>query len=728
MPDEYKGQLTDRPSHEMDFRKDDDACEFIDRMTTAGMHQLEQWYARSVRNLSWISGLQFPMDVQAPNWTYLNNFQQHDADARIPLVWANYLRRYMVNQIVRIVESDIVWQAEARPPADEADVKSARALHRLFATWWDEMDVSSNDSLYRALWYLFATSVMYAHPTWTHQGDRAEVIPKNEVSAALDEFMAEHQDEFPPDADQQHILNRFLKSAFPNDDISRIALNDDGSLTIPKGHLDLRWYDGFNVIEDFSAQTWKDCGWVILRDQMSVEAVRDKWGAKADHVAGTIQSPVFSGFWRPRREERLDGTDGQSPVGTGQPITVVRTLWVAAGPRYPNGWFARECENKIIDSGENPFPHHEIPVVRFTESPDPNDLRPTGVIDDLVILQNSLNRIDQQIISHINKTVDPDIIAPVASVNKEEFLKFHPMIHFYTPHPSGAKPEPWPVEPIAAHVVQMRAILLESIKDLAGLTDPSQGVPSSRAASGRAILALNERYDRQHMLVIRAIERSLTQVAVQLATIWGDFEPDGIAKVVAGRAGESDVVTLRGDDFLAQTQNNGRVALAKFDVKVRIGESHSRSASLDELDWLISRGILHPLVHQNEVLRAMRSGDLTDIDPGHLDREVAAFENERFRAIAKSAAEGEIPDNVWPILEQQLVPIRPGDVHSIHRQGHYAIVKRADEWDSLPLQLKQIIAMHLAEHDKAEAAMQQQEQPQPGKAPARSGGNTNGRR
>ncbi|MHC4403761.1 MAG: portal protein [Planctomycetota bacterium] len=563
------------------------------------------------------------------------------------------------------------------------------------------------DKIMRALWYLFTTGAVYTFSTWGEgAGNTTTTISADEVQAELGEFAREHG---LPGNEPQALLEMFIEETFPGEDASRLQFQPDGSIIHEAGFPDVEFLSGFEVIEDLTATNWKDVTYVVIVKQVPVWKVRERWPKRSEHVTGAPPD-YLDGWYRTERQLMLESEN--RGIANAYETTEVREMYLTRGRRkkYPKGWKAVAVEGQIMESGPSPFDNVAQPVNPIYEQPDPNQIRPSCICDDLISIQGQINNIDAKILEYIGKTVHPDVLAEEGSVDLSSFFTKSPGTQFYKR--DSQKPQPWPLETIPPFVLQEKDMLVSQLKDIAGLMDPSQGQPSRLAPSGRAILALNERADRQFAQTSKMIEKGLTDCSRHIVQLWAQFGSQNYTARIVGQDGTAAIVTLRGETLIAQRQNQGQADL-NFDLQVELGTPRNRSTALDEIDWMLERGLLDPVQDASRILYASRTGDLSRLDDGIKDRTNAAKENEQFRMMADMMARGEVSEDGAATFQalEQLVLHRPMDDPLIHLQEHRRLVL-SEDWHEFDNVLQAIIMRHIDAHKQvqteAEAAAQEQ--------------------
>ena len=537
--------------HELNLHNETQAIEYVRRIRDKGHATLQHWRWRAARNLEWASGNQ-----------NINLKHYHDPEwyqnSPIPDIYTNWLRQYLLAGISRVLESPVTWRS--RPLTDdEADIQGSRAIDQILPVQWDMMKMDDADTLRAALWVTACTGIMFAHPIWDTSEGEDKTIPASELSGRISAWLRKQEPEV-ADQNEKRQLELFLRDEYGIDP-DTLVIEEDGSIVSRPGKLSVEWFTGFDVIEDFSTKRFDESGHVAIRRLLTVPDAIARYGDGAEDLKGR-RTGAYRDYLSMASTEANDGESDTSPFQ----MVEVWSLWVAQSGDYENGYFVDVSldEGVFLDGGENPYDHKRIPVVRFVESPDPNGVRPSCLFDDLVPIQASVNKIDKQIIAHINQTVDEKFDAQKNSIDEDWGSDPDAIVDFYNfgaPPPERRQPAQ-----LAPHVLIEKQDLIRAFKELAGLTDPNLGQPSGQATSGRAILALQDRSDRLSSTFLRNVESGLRDIGRFILELWIERLPPEHQFRIPGEDTAVDLMSLLGESEVARRQNDGRPAIERWDI------------------------------------------------------------------------------------------------------------------------------------------------------------------
>lgn len=706
------------PSYDLDLRDKDQAVEFIRRAVKSGTEALTPWYHQASVNEAWAAGDQF-VNWDDDNQNLIEDPRHDESDKRIVPFFTNWLRQYLVRQIARVHGANVSFRATART-SQRADIEAAVSLDRILPHIWERLKMDDPDGVFHAWWVFFNTGSVYANLVWEEDKDAEDEIPVVKITQMVTKFGREKLKEDKHALDglgAEELFHLWVREELGLT-LEQVRRNRDGSIKINRGKLKLNWLTGFDVIEDLSVTPWKDKRWFVIRSEQSVAGIREKYGARAEHVTGKSRKNEDQPLRRVR--DRI-GFDQHNVFESAE----VRTLWIPVSEKYPKGWFVVECEDRVLESGENPYTHGQVPLIPMFESPDRYDVRPSCTFTDLYYLQRAINKLDVQIISHIDKTVEASWLVEEGSVDPNTFLQTKPNVEWYRRGYNAPVAMAYPTLP--AHVMIQKQMLIEQFKQLAGLTDPSIGRPTADASSGRAILALNERSDLSLVVPTRALETGLQRVGEQAALLWSQFVPEQVTFEVAGEHGERELVSLIGESLVSKQQNRDGPASLLYDVRVEIKPRPEPAEVVERLDFLLERGVVDPQRNQDAILRVLQDNDFSGLDPTADDRANVAEENESAKMLSDALEAGEVDDAEAADVFLSLIQIRASQEHAVHLKDHGRLLNRMGQ------KLHPLIVTMMTEHveqtaaaEAAEAARRQQvlaaAQPQRAERPKKPGG------
>lgn len=733
-------------SYALDLTDDQQAVEFVRRANMAGPQELSNWLMSARVNLSWAAGRQLT-DIDETTNEVSEDPSKWASSPTTPF-WVNWMRRVVKHMINRILSSDFTFAAHARGAMPQrADLEGAKAAEALLQYIWRQTEM--DESVPRALWYLILTSVLYIAPTWEEDefGLEDERILPNELVAAVKDYRSRiiaQANEVGSTIQPERLDADALLRGFINDEIGvpieHVTFADDGGIILRYGHPRICFLTGFDVIEDMSVRNWEDKRWFITRHRVPLASALERYG---DRAAKLVSDNLVGD------QSSYDRSYEDSPDGSAQRMfeyVMVDRLHHRRCQSYPDGWYTDVCQTTVLESGPNPYEHGEVPLVRVLLEYDEQESRPEPGFSDFFHIQRAINDLQIDLLNSVYRTANPGYWAVEGSVDRDEVERGYNQIDWVR------DPQDMPrlkeVPPPPSHAIHINDRLVEYLKELGGLTDPSIGRPTGDAKSGVAIRELKERADLNLNEITRKFSSGLGQAGSLMLTTWAQFVPgqNQIALDVLGELGEIEYVTFLGRDLVAQGQNSGRRASSKYDIETTIDVKPNLVQVVDQIDLLLARGVLDPRRHGSRILAAINDRDLSELDLTLEDRNRCAWEHEQIKLFADSLEAGEIeengladqfasviavqlpqnPQNGEEMPDKSQLAILVSDDPEVHLDEHTRFVQRY--YDKLPTMLVRLLLQHIAVHQtvligRQNSTAQSGQQGRNGQSPRRGGSN-----
>ena len=730
--DEARLESAGLRSWELDLRDEVECVDFVRRAIKHGTERLEPWYQQASLNLAYCAGQHHVFKTKAG--MVPDPRISKEVDYRRPASYMNWCRKVLIAWMVRIYDGRISFRGRPRMTDDERIIAAAEALGPGMEFWWQTMMLGDMDNVWRGLYFFCATGLTHAHVQWHRNENPANTYTDAELHAELLKFAKTKL------ADNEALQGEDLLNMFATEVLGTHPLNlqqraDGQGWVVVDGEPKIIFHSGFDVIEDLTAPQlpWNARRWVILRTYDSVAAVRERYGAKADHVVGRYVHPddLAMGY-----RQQLDNALSGGEIFEGTEVDIIYHRPTGPNGMYPRGYVAHVCEEGVLEHGENPAWSRSIspyPVVRYAANPDPwgdtlqgDGYRPSCVMSDVRNRNYSYNLVVQQTEAHIGRTADPDLMVPKGSIDKKRFMVVRPGFQEY--NVQIGEPHYIEMPQMAAHVVQHRAMVGEEIKLLGSLNDPTQGRPTSQAKSGVAIQALQSRDDQQMIMMVDGFAAGLAQTGTLIAALHYQYTSQKRRLDLPGDdVGSRRTVELFSRDLFSG--GDGRTMLQMFDLTVEIEARPSEEQVLQRVAAYLQMGLANPIVDRDTILDAIRRRDVSGIDPTRQDRIRARRENrymQMFDDMVKAGALSlEAVYELWP----NVIYLQLGDDPNAHSDIHLdALKEHGERWE---VGIRQLAVEHVAEHGRTFMAAQgvlpdQQQNPAgPGAAgsPPPAGGN-----
>lgn len=315
-----------------------------------------------------------------------------------------------------------------------------------------------------------------------------------------------------------------------------------------------------------------------------------------------------------------------------------------------------------------------------------------------------------------NRMAKPQLAAEKGSIDPTKITSEPGQVILYTP--GFNPPQPIPLQPLPAYVLQELDRILLDWSDIAGIHEVSQGQVPPGVSAATAISYLQEQDESKLSHTVSSIESAIEKVAhMTLSYVHQFWDASRTIKVV-GTDGTFDAMAFKGSDLRGNT-----------DIKVEAGSALpvSRAAKQALIMDFMKMGFIQP----DEGLEVLELGGINKIyDRLQVDKKQAQRENlkmskvtpellqlhldQEMERIANEEAESFTDDGVpldkdgIPIPPKLLVPVNTYDNHAVHIMVHNNF-RKSQSYESLPEHVKELFEQHVNQHIASLEMMQQGE-------------------
>lgn len=417
----------------------------------------------------------------------------------------------------------------------------------------------------------------------------------------------------------------------------------------------------------------------------------------------------------------------QRNTATVKPDSVlVIEMWAKPNgcPYLPKGGLVTIVDNEIVQFAENgiPYAHKSYPFAHTHTIPTGKFYR-RGVIKNIIPLQREYNRVRSQIIQAKNLMSKPQMMYYEGSLDPRKVTS-RPGV--YIPiRPGFAMPQPVPIQPLPAYVLNEVKQIEQDFEDLSGQHAVSRG-ESGGVTAATAINYLQERDDAYLTTVFNSIEAAIEKVAKQSLSLFVQYVDQPRLIKTVGADGSFDARMLTGSDVASG-----------LDIRIESGSALPTSKSARQAlitDWM-KMGFITP----QDGLRILDMGmlkqyyNLLKIDENQAQREnlmmkrLTSMEVDQFQQQWEMGVANGDPDKIIPgetgpdgmpigLAVPPVVSVNSWDNHAMHVEVHNRF-RKSQAYDVLDDAAKAEFQKHIAMHEQAlqQQAMQQammgQEQP-----------------
>lgn len=360
--------------------------------------------------------------------------------------------------------------------ADQRAVARAEATDRLLKSFVDD-DIISKEELVRA--YITASTL---GSCW--------------LKIYWDPFAGK------PTYSEESLIEKTIKDELSGEEISSFEYQTDlfGEpiiATTYEGRICVEAVDPIDGLHDPTARREREMGFWIHRKLRPVRELEEKF--PKDYFGKDTKGR----FGRQKRDETMaerdfvqgvqDGavTDMGAAHASDLDLAELVEYWRAPSPLLQNGMLFVYSGTVVLYAGPIPYKPARLPVVLVLgDNIVPNGLYADGVIEDLIPIQRTLNRLESKKREWVDKLLSPPILNPLGSnIDADLFGQIAGQVIDHTP---GLKPQVMEVPNIPNSLFEASAQLVVAMKDISGYSDISRGDVPQGISSGRAIAFLRE--------------------------------------------------------------------------------------------------------------------------------------------------------------------------------------------------------------------------------------------
>lgn len=226
---------------------------------------------------------------------------------------------------------------------------------------------------------------------------------------------------------------------------------------------------------------------------------------------------------------------------------MVYEMWLKPGAHedFPEGGMLQVVDSHVVAVYPDgiPYAHGEFPFTHFPHIPS-GKFYATSVVEDVISLQREYNRTRSQIIEAKNRMAKPQLMAPKGSVDPSKITTEPGIVIEY--RPGMAPPQPMPLQPLPAYVLQELDRILADIEDITSQHQVSKGQTPPGVTAATAISYLQERDESVLSPSYSAIEEGLEKIARHsLSHVVQYWDVERSIRIV-GEDGSFDTLVLKG--------------------------------------------------------------------------------------------------------------------------------------------------------------------------------------
>lgn len=602
-----------------------------------------------------------------------------------------YRVRLISNQIMPGTQSLLAKMTKtkatmaATPQSSDDDaIKAAQVSDSLLEYWWDNLNLSTKDKD-ALLW-----SIICANGYWHICWDKGAGTPLK----------------FTLGPDGQPILQPTLREYFKEELKKHGEDPAQYEKTVYMGDIDVKVLSPFQVYLDDSAADFADARWCILQIPMHPKEIQERYkvDVKADSVPMSPDSTIPMGS---KNDNSVDKTTKN-----------VFFYYHIPCASIPEGKFCVfiETPNMVLLEEKWPYPFKKLPLVQFRGVKSPGSIYDISVVEQAVPLQKELNRTLSQVVEWKNITLRPQYLAPAGALRQR--ITDEPGAVFEYNPVGNNKPEPITVPALPEYVLAVLEDIKRRMDEVFFRTPVQEGTVPPNVEAGIAIDLLQETSSDIIAPMVEEHERSLELAANLMLQMAQKYYIEPRIVQVVGATGQRRV-----EQF-----SNANLA-SGVTVKVETGSSlpRTRSGRQARVLQMVQTQVIPPD-------KAWKYLDLADLhslkakfqqDEDHADRELdKVIKGQPINMMAANQASMHVqsgqpnPETGEPFDPQsaqmfvQRASVQPNsfDNHPVHLDRHGMMMK-SQEYEALPPEIQQIIAMHYDMHTQAYSEQVANQQP-----------------
>jgi hypothetical protein len=385
--------------------------------------------------------------------------------------------------------------------------------------------------------------------------------------------------------------------------------------------------------------------------------------------------------------------------------TIILEIWVKPGylPELPNGGMFTLASNQLVQGFDQwPYEHDQYPFAKLDATPT-GKFYTSSIIEDLIPLQQELNRSRSQLIESKNRMSKPQLLAEKGSVDPKRITTEPGQVIEYSP--GLQPPQPLALQNLPSYVTEEINRLYDDMADVSGQHEVSNGSTPPGVTAATAISFLQEQDESMISCNYTSIEEAVEKTASQSLMFVKMYWDEARTVKVVGLEGTFDVQTFKNTDLRGNT-----------DIRVESGSAlpTSRAAKQAFIMDLMKMGFIEP----NDGLEILEVGGLNRIyERIQVDKRQAQRENLKMRVITEEDVKQhtmewqqehpEITKDIDSGLQLEpplLVPVHTYDNHQIHIELHNTY-RKSQNFESAPPVTKMLFEEHVRQHEEALAGM-----------------------
>lgn len=351
----------------------------------------------------------------------------------------------------------------------------------------------------------------------------------------------------------------------------------------------------FKKLIDPNAETYDEAYWSVESKPVHVEVLADKH-PKARDLKEVHNSTTMGQNWIERIKHMRSSVNGPQlgyTHGIQNDTITVHEIYVKphGNGKFKKGAFAIVAGNMVLQKGDHPYSHGELPYAHVYEIDVPGRVWATSTLEQLLPLQQSYNRTRSQGMEIRNIMSAPKWLVPKGSGVKNDALTGQPgeiIEHNPTLAPTMVSPPSMP-----SNLDRLIAQDTQDMEDISGIHEVSNAQAPGQVRGTGGIMALLEADDTKLAPVTRQIEYATARMGRQNLSITAQYVTEERMARALGPNDELVAFSFTGRSLIGR---QGIPGLNYFDVRVKTvqGLPSSPAAQQAMVTDLIQAGLFNP--------------------------------------------------------------------------------------------------------------------------------------
>jgi hypothetical protein len=669
---------------------------YVKRLVQDGDAEASNRFKRATHNLLFVDGSQWiDWNLREKTWR-----PAPAPEGRVRVVM-NYIRPILRARLQRLMSAELSWRAVPDSNAHEAKDRATVATNIIEGRWHGaDMDAKVR----AAEWLAFSTGTAYLKPFWN-----SDIGTLKAATVVLPHPLSGQPAEYKVTPDGQPLADPETGDPLEG---------TEGAFTYRPGDVDTAVRSIFNIRinpDAFGLLPSEGFRWLVDSEVMPISVVKEKYGDIAKNVstvAGVQQLKQFESLIRTvggrstasSSNDLLTGKNGQQIPD--KELTVVSEYWEAPSPLIPGGRLVVIGGDEMLSDTE--LPQGFVPHIPIYDERRPFDAYGRPTVDDLVHPQKVINKqwsmiLEEQSLAGIGQWAMFDV--PGLSDQISNLSAAHikiPMQSALASRSIGDLVQRLPGVQVSSDRWRMVQEAKATMFDIGAFHEIQRGQVPPGVDSGIAVQLLEEAENGQLHDAVSTLEASLIRWGEHTLRIakwgygkheerWIPVERPDLGYLVESVKGsdlpDPDTLSLRLDGFRPQSQSAMR---AEIKEAVNAGWMDPRKG-MQLMD--LGRGFDAAFESQTRHYARARGENLA-IERG----DVMMVEAPKGTPLAGRPALLH-PADGSPFL------LPSNDDHAAHIELHEEIYLD----DSKPWPVRQVMAIHISEHQAMLALVQQQQ-------------------